>query len=89
MSKIVKSKHSCNCKCEWCFDDLQTINTKLTEELAKNTAARTKIMKGDVIPPPLTLSKMFYLSEPKYAYIYGWEIAIIECGEILAQKVTK
>lgn len=51
---------------------------------------KAKIIKvGNLIPPdfaPLSIStSIMNLEDPESAYLYGWESAILECGEILSK----
>lgn len=56
----------------------------------KELKRRAKIIKiGNLMPPDFaTLERttlIIDLSKPENAYHYGWEAAILECGEILSK----
>lgn len=67
---------------------------KLYAKIKRLEGVVEKIMEGDVkmLPydeaNPLILGKKADLSNPEIAYAYGWEGAVLECGEILAQALT-
>ena len=74
-------------------DRLEAVEAKIEQQqkCIKNFMQALKpILEGSVKTPSFDINAKcmhvsLHLAEPRRAYYYGWEAAILECGEIIAK----